>query len=75
MTLAPKATANLTVSYKTRGTDQWGYAFGDTTRVRNFNLSMTTDFSEFDFPAGTSSPTSRTRDAGGWKFVWDLPLM
>lgn len=73
VTLAPKATANLTVSYKTRGTDQWGYTFGDTTRVRNFHLQMTTDFGEVDFPAGTSSPTTRTRDAGGWKFAWNYP--
>ena len=73
VTLAPKATANIAVVYKSRGTDQWGYTFGDTTRVRNFHLQMTTDFSEIDFPAGTCSPTIRNPDAGGWKFTWNYP--
>ena len=73
VTLAPKGTANLVVSYKTRGTDQWSYTFGDTTRVRNFHLQMTTDFNEIDFPAGTGSPTTRNQDAGGWKFAWNYP--
>jgi inner membrane protein involved in colicin E2 resistance len=34
---------------------------------------MTTDFSEFDFPAGTGSATERTRTAKGWHFVWSYP--
>jgi hypothetical protein len=34
---------------------------------------MTTDFSEFDFPAGTGSPTERARTSNGWNFVWSYP--
>src|SRR6266403_1608638 len=44
-----------------------------TNRIRNFHLAMTTDFSEFDFPAGTGSPTERARTANGWNFVWSYP--
>ncbi len=63
VTLAPGQSAKFTVAYKSRGTDRWGYSFGDTPRIRNFRLAMTTDFSEFDFPAGTGSPTERARAA------------
>ena len=73
VTLAPGQSAKFAVSYKSRGTERWGYSFGDTTRIRNFRLAMTTDFSEFDFPAGTGSPTERARAAEGWKFVWSYP--
>ena len=71
--LAPGQSAKFTVAYTSRGTDRWGYSFGDTTRIRNFRLAMTTDFSEFDFPAGTGSPTERSRTAKGWNFTWSYP--
>jgi hypothetical protein len=73
VTLAPGKSAKFTVAYKSRGTDRWGYSFGDTTRIRNFRLAMTTDFSEFDFPAGTGSATERARTPDGWNFVWSYP--
>jgi hypothetical protein len=73
VTLAPGQSARFTVAYKSRGTDRWGYSFGDTTRIRNFRLAMKTDFSEFDFPAGTGSPTERARASEGWNFVWSYP--
>jgi hypothetical protein len=73
VTLAPGESAKFTVAYKSRGTERWGYSFGDTTRIRNFRLAMTTDFSEFDFPAGTGSPTERARTSSGWNFIWSYP--
>jgi hypothetical protein len=73
VTLAPGQSAKFTVAYKSRGTDRWGYSFGDTTRIRNFRLAMATDFSEFDFPAGTGSPTERVRTTNGWNFIWSYP--
>src|SRR2546423_127537 len=73
VTLAPGASAKFAVAYKSRGTDRWGYIFGNTSRIQNFRLAMTTDFSEFDFPAGTGSPTERTRTPNGWRFVWSYP--
>ena len=73
VTLPPGQSAKFTVAYKSRGTDRWGYSFGDTTRIRNFHLAMTTDFSEFDFPAGTGSPTERARTTNGWNFTWSYP--
>ena len=73
VTLQPGQSAKFAVAYKSRGTERWGYSFGDTTRIRNVHLAMTTDFSEFDFPAGTGSPTERARTANGWNFVWSYP--
>lgn len=73
VTLAPGQSANFVVAYKSRGTERWGYTFGDATRIRNFRLAMMTDFTEFDFPAGTGSPTERTRLAKGWSFIWSYP--
>ena len=73
VTIAPGQSAKFAVAYKSRGTDRWGYSFGDTTRIRNFRLAMTTDFSEFDFPAGTGSATERARTANGWNFIWSYP--
>jgi hypothetical protein len=73
VTLAPGQTAKFTVAYKSRGTERWGYGFGGVSRIRNFRLAMTTDFSEIDFPAGTGSPTERTRASNGWHFVWSYP--
>jgi hypothetical protein len=73
VTLPPGASAKFVVAYKSRGTERWGYTFGNTSRIQNFRLAMTTDFSEFDFPAGTGSATERTRTANGWHFVWSYP--
>jgi hypothetical protein len=73
VTLDPGKTAKLEVAYKTRGTDRWGYTFGDTTRIRHFNLTMSTDFAEIDFPAGTGSAQKRDTTAKGWKLEWSYP--
>jgi hypothetical protein len=73
VTLAPGESAKFSVAYKSRGTDRWGYSFGDTTRIRNFRLAMKTDFTEIDFPSGTGSPTERKRTANGWDLLWSYP--
>jgi len=69
--LEPGASATLVVSYKTRGLDQWAYSFGNEFRVQNFQLEMTTDFAEVDFP--TASPTKRQRTTDGWSLLWNYP--
>lgn len=74
VTLAPGGSAPLEVTYRTRGTDHWIYSFGDTSRVRNFRLTMHTDFTEIDFPVGTSSADSpRPREDGGYRLSWEYP--
>jgi hypothetical protein len=62
----------LEVAYRTRGRDTWTYHFDAAQRLRDFRLSMDTNFAEIDFPAGTSSPSQRQRnDRAGWDLQWD----
>jgi hypothetical protein len=63
----------LKVAFKTRGLDQWSYDFQNGNRVRNFVLTMSTDFREINFPAGTGSPTKETQTETGWQLEWRYP--
>jgi hypothetical protein len=62
----------LRVAYRSRGLGEWTYAFvkDGVAQVRDFDLVMTTDFGGFDFPAGTISPTEKTRSGKGWTLRW-----
>ena len=46
-------------------------ASGGVATIRDFSLSMTTDFASVDFPDGTLSPTTKKRTDGGWRLAWD----
>ena len=70
--LAPGQTVPVRISYKCRGTESWCYAFEHASRIRNFQLGVTTDFTDVNFPV--SSPTEPERQAVGqgleviWKY-------
>jgi len=68
-------TADLRISYRSRGMDQWSYHLGDTERIKNFRLNMETNFENVDFPVGSSSPTSRDYDGSSntSKLTWNYP--
>ena len=57
----------IEIGYRSRGLDTWAYAFGDqgVGQVRDFTLTMNTNFADIDFPAGTVSPVDRVAVAGG----------
>jgi inner membrane protein involved in colicin E2 resistance len=64
---------HFTVAYRTRGTGSWRYPMTEGTgQVRNFKLSLDTDFPEVDFPAGTLSPTRQATSGGRWHGEWDF---
>lgn len=64
-------TATLHVGYKSQGLDQWSYKFGENVaHVRNFALTMTTDFSDINFPDNTLSPTEKQASGHGWRLLW-----
>jgi hypothetical protein len=66
------STVMLGVSYRSQGLDQWRYALGpDVAQVRDFELAMTTDFEDIDFPESTLSPTEKRRVGEGWELKWD----
>ena len=64
------------IDYRSRGLDSWTYAFRDqgVGQVREFTLTMNTNFTDVDFPAGTVSPTERAPIAGsgGEQLVWSF---
>lgn len=61
----------LGVSYRSQGLDQWRYALGtEVAEVRDFELSMKTDFEDIDFPASTLSPTEKREAGEGWELKW-----
>lgn len=62
----------LRVAYRSRGLGEWDYAFvkEGVAQVRHFELTMTTDFDAFDFPAGTISPSEKTREGRGYRLRW-----
>jgi len=64
-------TAAVTFSYRSQGMESWVYKFGeDVSQVRDFALSMKTNFKEVDFPADTLSPTEKKETADGWDLTW-----
>jgi len=63
--------AEIYVTYKSRGLDRWVYRFADKiTTVKDFTLTVNTDFAEFDFSEKTISASSKTRTAEGWQLQW-----
>ncbi len=70
--LEPGDQAVIEIGYRSRGLDTWRYLFAPegVATVRDFELTMSTDFDEVDFPADTLSPSTKTRTARGWKLDW-----
>ena len=62
----------IEISYRSHGMDEWWYLLGSgVTQIRNFKLTMTTDFEEIDFPANSMSPVHMERTGNGWTLVWE----
>ncbi len=69
---------NVRITYKTRGRDSWkysSYAKGQkqTARLRNFEMNITTNFHDIDYPKGSVSPTTPAEASNGgmlasWKY-------
>jgi len=71
-TIPPHHTATFQVGYRSQGLEKWTYNFGDqVNQVKDFELRLTTDFSGFDFPDNSLSPTEEHRDGSGWTLVWN----
>jgi hypothetical protein len=67
----PGGEVTIHVAYKSRGLDRWHYSFSDgITTVKNFSLKAVTDFTEYDFPPQTISPSTKTPAKNGWTLEW-----
>lgn len=70
--LGPKQSAVVEVAYGSQGMDEWWYVLGDSvSQVRDFGLTVETDFEGVDFPQNSVSPTSKVRAGGGWALRWE----
>lgn len=69
--LLPHQEKKVHISYDSQGLNSWQYTAGDGLNlVKNFSLSMHTNFDAVDFPDGTRSPTHKTKEKDGWKLDW-----
>ena len=62
----------IEIAYDSRGLDRWSYAFSESgvSEVSDFQLAMTTDFRDVDFPAGTMSPVDNVETVQGRRLSW-----
>lgn len=69
--LGPDETKEVVISYQSQGMDEWWYVFGDgVSHIRNFKLTMVTDFNKVDFPENGISPTEKRKISPGWELTW-----
>ena len=71
ITAQPGDVLELEVSYRSRGMTTWEYSPGHGVgQLRDFELLLTTDFKEIDFPAFTLAPSEKTPTDTGWLLSW-----
>ena len=69
--LPPGGETTVAIGYRSRGTGTWTYRFGsDVTSVRDFALTMTTNFDAIDFPPQTLLPSDEAAIGGGRRLRW-----
>ncbi len=69
--LAPKETREVQVQYISQGMTEWSYLPGNRVQeIRNFKLTVQTDFSDLNFPDAAVSPTSKEPQGTGWQLQW-----
>lgn len=69
--IGPHRTVVLDTSYRSQGLDRWSYHFGDGIfQIRDFALTMHTNFRDIDFPESTISPTTKLETPRGWELTW-----
>ena len=70
--VAAGKTAQLAIGYRSQGLDEWRYSFGtgEVAQVSDFDLRMTTNFKNIDFPDNTLSPSQKRETSTGWDLDW-----
>ncbi|HET9478330.1 MAG TPA: inner membrane CreD family protein, partial [Pyrinomonadaceae bacterium] len=70
--IAAGKTAQLTIGYSSQGLNEWRYSFGRTevSQVKDFDLRMSTNFKDIDFPENTLSPSEKHQTGKGWDLTW-----
>src|SRR5262245_24608004 len=71
MRLSPGQAENIELLYQTQGLDVWDYEFGsNVSQVKNFTLTMHTDFDDINFSPNSISPTEKVHTGSGWVLNW-----
>jgi hypothetical protein len=71
--LQPGERVTVRAGYRSQGLDRWTYSFGaGIVEVRDFRLSVLTNFSAIDFPDGSISPAHKKREGNGWLLSWEF---
>jgi len=69
--LAAGKSVVLKVGYASQGMQNWNYRFSnEIAQVRDFHLSMTTNFKDIDFPDNTLSASEKRETSDGWQLDW-----
>jgi hypothetical protein len=70
--IRPGATARIETGYRTQGMDTWSYAPtpDGASVIKDFSLTMRTDFADVDFADGSASPTAKKQADKGWDLSW-----
>ena len=69
--LAPGESQTVEIAYGSQGLDEWWYDFGSSvSQVKNFSLTMHTNFDDIDFPQNAISPSAKTKTPTGWDLAW-----
>jgi inner membrane protein involved in colicin E2 resistance len=65
-------TTRLEIGYSSQGLNEWRYNFGssDVAQIRDFDLHMSTNFKDIDFPENTLSPSEKQETSKGWDLRW-----
>ena len=67
----PQQSVSFDIGYRSRGLDAWRYVPArDVANLENFQLAMTTDFDDIDYPPLSLSPSGRRHDDEGWSLEW-----
>jgi inner membrane protein involved in colicin E2 resistance len=69
----------LKTAYRSQGQKSWRYHFGQNrgdsnsgvSQANDFHMVLKTDFSGYDFPDNSLSPTEKHAAASGWELRWD----
>ena len=75
-TLGPNERRAYDVRYRSRGTSKWQYDLtAGTGSVRDFRLSLATDFDQVNFLPGTLSPSTHQSTGAGWRGTWEFSTL
>jgi hypothetical protein len=69
----PGQLVSLEVAYRSRGMQEWTYRpTHEVGQLEDFDLKMTTDFADIDFPKLTMSPSKKAAKGSGYELEWSF---